>query len=161
MRIGGKLEEVSWSKALAAVAAKFKEVKARGGKFGVIGSTRTTNEENYYLQKFAREGLGTNNIDHHRTGDVVSLLAALEGRRGRAGDHRGSLPAEGHPGGGERPGAAAPAARFPDPGQLAASRVPRLRGDARPGARGLAGRRAASGPRRARNSPQSSRCATR
>ena len=80
MKIGGKFEEVSWSKALAAVAAKFKEVKARGGKFGVIGSTRTTNEENYYLQKFARRGLGTNNIDHHRTGDVVSLLAALRGR---------------------------------------------------------------------------------
>ena len=77
---GGKLEPVSWSKALAHVAKKFQEVKDRGGKFGVIGSTRTTNEENYYLQKFARLGLGTNNIDHHRTGDVVSLLDALQGR---------------------------------------------------------------------------------
>jgi NADH-quinone oxidoreductase subunit G len=55
-------------------------VKARGGKFGVIGSTRTTNEENHYLHEFARRGLGTNNIDHHRTGDVVSLLAALRDR---------------------------------------------------------------------------------
>jgi NADH-quinone oxidoreductase subunit G len=79
---GGKLEPVSWSKALAYVARKFQEVKDRGGKFGVIGSTRTTNEENYYLQKFARIGLGTNNIDHHRTGDVVSLLDALSGRTG-------------------------------------------------------------------------------
>ena len=76
---GGKLEPVSWSKAIAYVASKFKEVKDRAGKFGVIGSTRTTNEENYYLQKFARMGLGTNNIDHHRTGDVVSLLDALSG----------------------------------------------------------------------------------
>ncbi len=77
---GGKLEPVSWSKALAHVAAKFLEIKQRGGRFGVIGSTRTTNEENYYLQKFARLGLGTNNIDHHRTGDVVSMLDALSGR---------------------------------------------------------------------------------
>ncbi len=77
---GGKLEPVSWSKAIAYVAKKFQEVKDRAGKFGVIGSTRTTNEENYYLQKFARMGLATNHIDHHRTGDVVSLLNALTGR---------------------------------------------------------------------------------
>lgn len=82
MKVGGNFEEVSWSKALAAVAAGFKEVKARGGKFGVIGSIRTTNEENRYLQEFVRRGLGTSNIDHHRTGDVVSLLAALRGRSG-------------------------------------------------------------------------------
>jgi len=77
---GGKLEPVSWSKALAHVAKKFQDIKNRNGKFGVIGSTRTTNEENYYLQKFARLGLGTNNIDHHRSGDVVSLMDALHGR---------------------------------------------------------------------------------
>ena len=77
---GGKLEPVSWSKAIAHVAKKFQQVKDRAGRFGVIGSTRTTNEENYYLQKFARLGLATNNIDHHRTGDVVSLLDALAGR---------------------------------------------------------------------------------
>jgi NADH-quinone oxidoreductase subunit G len=77
---GGKLEPVSWSKALAYVAKKFQEVKDRNGEFGVIGSTRTSNEENYYLQKFARLGLGTNNIDHHRTGDVATLLDALAGR---------------------------------------------------------------------------------
>ncbi len=77
---GGKLEPVSWSKAIAFVARKFQEVKDRAGTFGVIGSTRTSNEENYYLQKFARMGLGTNNIDHHRSGDVVSLLDALSGR---------------------------------------------------------------------------------
>ena len=78
---GGKLEPVSWSKAIAYVAKKFQEVKDRAGKFGVIGSTRTSNEENYYLQKFARLGLGTNNIDHHRSGDVVSLLDALSGHQ--------------------------------------------------------------------------------
>ncbi len=81
-RKDGKLEPVSWSEALAAVAAQFAAVKARGGAFGVIGSTRTANEENYYLQKFARQGLGTANIDHHRTGDVPALLDALSGSTG-------------------------------------------------------------------------------
>ncbi len=80
MRIGGKLEPVSWSDALQTVVARFNEVKARGGKFGIIGSNHTTNEENYFLQKFAREILGTNNIDHHRTGDVAALMNALSGR---------------------------------------------------------------------------------
>jgi NADH-quinone oxidoreductase subunit G len=80
IREGGQLKEVSWSQALKFVATRFNEIKQQGGKFGVIGSTRTTNEENYYLQKFARLGLGTNNIDHHRTGDVVSLVDALSGR---------------------------------------------------------------------------------
>jgi NADH-quinone oxidoreductase subunit G len=80
MKVNGKLEPVSWSQALTVVASKFGEIKARGGKFGVIGSTRTTNEENFYLQKFARQGLGTNNIDHHRSGDVVTLLDAISGQ---------------------------------------------------------------------------------
>ena len=52
------------------------------GRFGVIGSNRTTNEENFYLQKFARQGLGTGNIDHHRSGDVLTLLDALSGKPG-------------------------------------------------------------------------------
>jgi NADH-quinone oxidoreductase subunit G len=82
LRKNGALEPVSWAEALAAVARKFKDVKARGGKFGVIGSNHTTNEENYYLQKFAREALGTTNIDHHRTGDVPTLLDALSGKTG-------------------------------------------------------------------------------
>src|ERR1700683_2126790 len=79
MRVNGKLEEVSWAKALSAVAAKFNQTLADGGTFGVIGSNHTTNEENFYLQKFAREVLRTNHIDHHRTGDVVTLLDALSG----------------------------------------------------------------------------------
>ena len=74
LRVNGELQPVSWSRALAAVAEKFTEVKTRGGKFGVIGSNHTTNEENYFLQKFARQALGTGNIDHQRTGDVATLL---------------------------------------------------------------------------------------
>ncbi|HWR50057.1 MAG TPA: NADH-quinone oxidoreductase subunit NuoG [Bryobacteraceae bacterium] len=77
---GGEFKEVSWAQALQRVAARFSELRDRGGKFGVIGSNHTTNEENYYLQKLARTQLGTNNIDHQRTGDVPTLFEALAGR---------------------------------------------------------------------------------
>jgi len=80
VRVNGKLEETSWAQALETVAKKFNQALADGGTFGVIGSNHTTNEENFYLQKFAREVLRTNNIDHHRTGDVVTLLDALSGK---------------------------------------------------------------------------------
>ncbi len=52
---------------------KLREVRdTRGGQaIGVIGSNRTTNEEAYLLQKFARMVLATNNIDHHRTADYA------------------------------------------------------------------------------------------
>ncbi len=76
----GEFEPVSWARAIETVAARFGEIKERGGKFGIIGSNHTTNEENEYLGRLARAGLGTSNIDHHRTGDVVSLVAALAGR---------------------------------------------------------------------------------
>jgi NADH-quinone oxidoreductase subunit G len=80
LRTGDTFEPVSWAKAFETIAGRFEEVKARGGKFGVIGSNHTTNEENYFLQKFAREGLGTTNIDHHRTGDLATFFDALSGR---------------------------------------------------------------------------------
>jgi NADH-quinone oxidoreductase subunit G len=77
LRSGDGFEPISWSKALEIVAGKFTSVKKAGGKFGVIGSNHTTNEENYFLQKFARQGLGTKNIDHHRTGDLATFFDAL------------------------------------------------------------------------------------
>ncbi len=80
IRKDGKLEPVSWSEALKFVVSRVRETIERNGKFAVIGSTRTTNEENFYLQKFARQGLRTNNIDHHRSGDVITLVDALAGR---------------------------------------------------------------------------------
>jgi NADH-quinone oxidoreductase subunit G len=79
VRNNGKLEEVSWSEALSRVARRFSE----GGSFGVIGSNHTTNEENYYLRKFAREVLKTPNVDHHRTGDLTTLIDALSGKTGK------------------------------------------------------------------------------
>ncbi len=83
VRKNGKLEEVSWAEALAAVSQKFNATLAAGGSFGVIGSNHTTNEENYYLRKFATNVLRTPHLDHHRTGDVMTLVDALSGKTGK------------------------------------------------------------------------------
>lgn len=81
MRIDGQLQPVSWSRALITVAKRFQEVRSRNGVFGVIGSNHTSNEENFVLQRFAREVLGTQNIDHQRTGDLPVFFDALSGRQ--------------------------------------------------------------------------------
>jgi NADH-quinone oxidoreductase subunit G len=77
----GRLEPATWDHALRYAAGKLKEIRdARGGAaIGVIGSNRTTNEENYLLQKFARTVLQTNNIDHVRTTDYAAFARALAG----------------------------------------------------------------------------------
>ncbi|HUS05710.1 MAG TPA: NADH-quinone oxidoreductase subunit NuoG [Bryobacteraceae bacterium] len=79
-RVGDKFEPISWSRALLTVAEKFNDVRNRRANIGVVASNHTTNEENFYLQRFARKGLGTRNIDHHRTGDLATLLDALSGK---------------------------------------------------------------------------------
>ncbi len=78
----GKFEPVTWDEAIEFAGKRLREIRdARGGSaIGVIGSNRTTNEENYLLQKFARTVLGTNNIDHHRTADYPAFAAALNGK---------------------------------------------------------------------------------
>jgi NADH-quinone oxidoreductase subunit G len=76
LRSGDHFEPISWAAALEIVAKKFSAAKT----FGVIGSNHTTNEENYFLAKMARQGLHTENIDHHRTGDLASLFDALSGK---------------------------------------------------------------------------------
>jgi NADH-quinone oxidoreductase subunit G len=93
IRKGGKgspLTAVSWEEALTFAGDKLRELRETRGpqSLGVIGSNRTTNEESYLLQKFARTVLGTNNIDHHRTADFVSLASALQGTTGRFASQR-------------------------------------------------------------------------
>jgi NADH-quinone oxidoreductase subunit G len=85
IRKDGKLVPVSWEEALTFAGSKLRELRdAKGANsIGVIGSNRTTNEENYLLQKFARTVIGTNNIDHHRTADFVTLATALQGTTGK------------------------------------------------------------------------------
>jgi NADH-quinone oxidoreductase subunit G len=82
IRKNGRLTPSTWEEAFELIGRRFKEIcdQVGGQAIGVVGSTRTTNEENYLLQKFARVLLGTNNIDHHRTADFPSLAAALAGK---------------------------------------------------------------------------------
>src|ERR1700686_4667634 len=79
VRKGDKLFPVSWEEAAQAAATKLKAVYDASGKdaIGFIGSNRTSNEENYLLQRLARATFGTNNIDHHRTADYTGLITAL------------------------------------------------------------------------------------
>jgi NADH-quinone oxidoreductase subunit G len=82
IRKDGRLTPSTWEETFELVGKRFREICDReGGQgVGVIGSNRTTNEENYLLQKFARVVLGTNNIDHHRTTDFPAFATALAGR---------------------------------------------------------------------------------
>src|SRR5271170_3835823 len=48
LRTGDTFEPVSWTKALEVIGGRFSNIKARGGKFGIIGSNHTTNEENFF-----------------------------------------------------------------------------------------------------------------
>jgi NADH-quinone oxidoreductase subunit G len=82
VRKGDKLLPVSWEEAALAAATKLKAIHDASGKdsIGFIGSNRTSNEENYLLQRLARATFGTNNIDHHRTADYTGLITALGDR---------------------------------------------------------------------------------
>lgn len=79
----GNFVNATWQGAFEAVTTKVQAVKAaKGGKgFGVIGGGKLTNEEAYLLQKFARLTLGTNNVDHRVSDQIVASLAAYAGKQ--------------------------------------------------------------------------------
>jgi len=62
IRKKGHLEKASWDEALELIASKLSTYKPE--EVAVISSSRTSNEDNYVAQKFARGVLGTNNIDN-------------------------------------------------------------------------------------------------
>jgi NADH-quinone oxidoreductase subunit G len=82
IRQNGKLTPATWEDALALIGKNFANIRdTEGGQaIGVIGSTRTTNEEDYLLSKFARVVLKTNNVDHHRTADFPAFASSLRGK---------------------------------------------------------------------------------
>ncbi len=65
LRKGGRLVEVSWDEAYDYLVPEFRRLQQTYGpdSLALISSTRSTVEENYLAQKFARAVLGTNNID--------------------------------------------------------------------------------------------------
>lgn len=71
----GSLVEVGWDEAIAKAAGELKAF--RKSELAVIGSAYDTNEDNYLLQKFATEVLGTKHIAFQRhvvEGDEDDLL---------------------------------------------------------------------------------------
>jgi len=82
IRKNGKLTPATWEEAFELIGKTFAGIRdVEGGQaIGVVGSARTTNEEDYLLSKFARVVLKTNNVDHHRTADFPALAAALRGK---------------------------------------------------------------------------------
>ncbi|HKW24640.1 MAG TPA: molybdopterin-dependent oxidoreductase, partial [Terriglobales bacterium] len=82
IRRDGRHMPATYDQAYEHIALRLKEIREQHGgqAIGVIGSIRTSNEENYLLQKFARLVLGTNNIDHHRTADFPAFAGALAGK---------------------------------------------------------------------------------
>ncbi|AWR96775.1 formate dehydrogenase subunit alpha [Acidianus sulfidivorans JP7] len=63
---GDHFREASWEEAIKIVSSKLKEIKEKYGpdSIGIIASCTSTNEEAYLAQKFARQVIGTNNIDN-------------------------------------------------------------------------------------------------
>lgn len=58
--------ETSWDTALDITARKLSGIRKQHGpdSIGVLTSAKCTNEENYLMNKLARQVIGTNNIDH-------------------------------------------------------------------------------------------------
>ena len=75
LRSNGELREASWDEALDRVTASLRATPP--DEIGVIGGTRSTNEEDYLLLRLFRGILGTNNVDFRaETAHPLSAAAA-------------------------------------------------------------------------------------
>lgn len=65
VRENGELRPASWDEALERAASGFKAAVEQHGPdtFGLFSCSKATNEVNYLAQKFARQVIGTNNVD--------------------------------------------------------------------------------------------------
>ena len=66
--------KIDWEEAFETISSKFKKIKEDSGSdsFAGLGSSSLTNEDNFIFQKFFREIIGINNIDHRV--DLKNLL---------------------------------------------------------------------------------------
>jgi formate dehydrogenase major subunit/formate dehydrogenase alpha subunit len=62
----GEWVEVDWETALNITAEKLNHYRDTNGSdsIGILTSAKCLNEDNYVMNKFARQVIGTNNIDH-------------------------------------------------------------------------------------------------
>jgi formate dehydrogenase major subunit len=65
VRDDGALRPASWDEALDRAAGGFRSAVERHGPetFGLFSCSKATNEVNYLAQKFARQVIGSNNVD--------------------------------------------------------------------------------------------------
>ena len=65
VRENDELRPATWDEALERAAAGFKAAVDRHGPaaFGLFSCSKATNEVNYLAQKFARQVIGSNNVD--------------------------------------------------------------------------------------------------
>lgn len=65
VRENGALRPATWDEALDRAAAGFRGAVERQGPetFGLFSCSKATNEVNYLAQKFARQVIGSNNVD--------------------------------------------------------------------------------------------------
>lgn len=113
IRKGDEFVEATWDEALNLVASKLGAIKKEHGKdgVGVISSSKITNEENYVIQKLARQVFETNHVDNcsrYCQSPATDGLFRTVGMGGDAGTIKdiaqaglviiiGANPAEGHP----------------------------------------------------------------
>jgi formate dehydrogenase major subunit len=64
-KVGGKWQVTDWDNAMTKIAAKLTQLRNDHGPDSVmlLGSAKVSNEQSYYIRKFAAF-FGTNNIDH-------------------------------------------------------------------------------------------------
>jgi formate dehydrogenase major subunit len=65
VRDGDDLRPATWDEALATVAVAFERAREADAStsFGIFSCSKATNEMNFLAQKFARQVMGSNNID--------------------------------------------------------------------------------------------------
>jgi formate dehydrogenase major subunit len=113
IRKGDAFVESTWEEALSLVAEKLGEIKRKygGNAIGFISSSKISNEENYLMQKLARQVFETNNVDNcsrYCQSPATDGLFRTVGMGGDSGTIQdiasaglviiiGANPAEGHP----------------------------------------------------------------
>ncbi|MEK5232266.1 formate dehydrogenase subunit alpha [Lysinibacillus sp. FSL K6-0232] len=113
IRKNNEFVEASWEEALDLIATKLGGIQQQygPGSVGFISSSKITNEENYLIQKMARQLFGTNDVDNcsrYCQSPATDGLLRTVGMGGDAGTIKdiakaglviivGANPAEGHP----------------------------------------------------------------
>ncbi len=92
IRKEGQLVEVGWDEAFAKVASELKSFSR--SEIAILGSAFATNEDNYILAKFAKDVIGTHNVDfvRHYEGEDDTVLIRSDKTPNAAGAEAVGVP---------------------------------------------------------------------